>query len=46
MRQMYYDILVRQTPRPPPVLPHYLSDSIYDALKDRLRQQIEAKRPD
>jgi hypothetical protein len=22
MRQMYYDILVRETPLPPPVLPH------------------------
>jgi hypothetical protein len=46
MRQMYYDILVRETPRPPSALPHRWSDFIYDALKDRLRQQIEAKRLD
>jgi hypothetical protein len=43
MRQMYYDILVRQT-WPPPDVSHRWSDFIYEALKDRLRQQIEAKR--
>jgi hypothetical protein len=45
MRLMYYDILVRQT-WPPPDVSHRWSDFIYEALKDRLRQQIEAKRPD
>jgi hypothetical protein len=41
VRQMYYDIITRELWPPPSP-----SDFIYVALKDQLRQQIEAKRSD
>jgi hypothetical protein len=40
---MYYDILTRQSS---PQIYQQPSDFVYEALRDQLRQQIEAKRRD
>jgi hypothetical protein len=43
MRQMYYDILTRQSSSQ---IDQQGSYFLCEALRDQLRQQIEAKRPD